>query len=159
MTDTTSHSSQTQENSKDYITVYLGDQIFGIPVLQIQDILRTQCITQVPLSPPEIAGSLNLRGRIVTAIDLRRRLGMESNFRQKKKFMNVVIEYQGELYSLLVDKVGEVLNLPDSQYENNPSTLEEDWRDVSCGIYRLKDDLLVILDVDALLDFEREVAA
>lgn len=145
--------------TKDYVTVYLNDQLFGIPVLQVQDIVRTQSITRVPLSPPEIAGSLNLRGRIVTAIDVRQRLGLPSTLGQQKKLMNIVIETKGELYSLLVDKLGEVLSLPESKFEKNPSTLEERWRDVASGIYRLDGTILIVINVNALLDFSRRSAA
>jgi purine-binding chemotaxis protein CheW len=119
------HHTQDRSQSKDYVTVYINDQLFGIPVLQVQDIVRTHSITPIPLAPPEIAGSLNLRGRIVTAIDVRQRLGLPSDVKQRKKLMNIVIETKGELYSLLVDKLGEVLSLPDDKYEKNPATLED----------------------------------
>lgn len=145
--------------TKDYVSVYLNDQIFGIPVLQVQDIVRTQSITRVPLSPPEIAGSLNLRGRIVTAIDVRKRLGLPSTWEHQNKLMNIVIETKGELYSLLVDKLGEVLSLPENKFEKNPSTLEERWRDVASGIYRLDNKILIVINVNALLDFSKKIAA
>ncbi|MBA4749282.1 MAG: chemotaxis protein CheW [Alphaproteobacteria bacterium] len=155
-----SHSySQDRGQSKDYVTVFINDQLFGIPVLQVQDIVRTQSITHIPLAPPEIAGSLNLRGRIVTAIDVRQRLGLPSDVKQRKKLMNIVIETKGELYSLLVDKLGEVLSLPDDKYEKNPATLEECWREISAGIYRLDGSLLIVMNVNALLDFSKKLVA
>ena len=133
-----------------FVTLTVADQLCGVPVLAVRDVLGPQAITRIPLAPPEIAGSLNLRGRIVTAIDLRRRLrlspappGMEP--------MSVVAEQGGELYALLVDQVSEVMSLPASAFERNPPTLEPAWAAFSAGIYRLQDRLLVVLDVARLL--------
>lgn len=136
--------------SKDFLTIMLADQRFGIPILQVQDVLGEQRITRVPLAPHEVVGALNLRGRIVTAIDLRRRLGMEDRAAGSRS-MSVVVEYEGELYSLIIDKVGDVMTLQDQDFEKNPATLDSRWREVSVGIYRLKKELLVILDVPRLL--------
>lgn len=138
-------------SAKDFLTMTLENQKFGIPVLQVQDVLNEQKVTRIPLAPPEISGSLNLRGRIVTAINLRRRLALPV-LPPGKKSMSVVVEYHGELYSLIVDSVGEVLSLPDTQFEKTPSTLDRTWREVATGIYRLKDELLVILDVSGMLN-------
>lgn len=132
------------------VTITVADQLFGIPVLQVRDILGPQRITHVPLAPPEVAGALNLRGRIVTAIDVRTRLGL-SKQADMQGSMSVVVDIQGELYSLIVDKVGEVMSLPSSDFERNPATLDVRWQEVSNGIYRLKDCLLVVLDVGRLL--------
>ena len=96
--------------SSDFITVYIGDQLFGIPVHLIHDVFTPESITEVPLSGPEIGGMLNLRGRIVTAIDVRHRLGMERRD-PSKKCMAVGIEKNGESYGLIIDRVGEVLSL------------------------------------------------
>ena len=116
------------------VTVTVGGQLFGIPVLQVQDVLGPQRITRIPLAPAEIAGSLNLRGRIVTAIDLRVRLGLAASAERDKR-MSVVVEHGGELYSLLVDVVGEVLTVDPRDCERNPGTLDAFWRDVSAGIF------------------------
>jgi purine-binding chemotaxis protein CheW len=137
--------------AKDFLTMYIDGQLFGIPVLQVQDVLGEQKVTRVPLAPPEIAGSLNLRGRIVTAINLRRRLGL-ADLIEGVKTMSVVVDHHGDLYSLIVDNVGEVLSLPDDDFEKTPPTLDRVWRELSVGIYRLKDRLLVILDVSGMLD-------
>src|SRR5271168_2781875 len=94
----------------DFVSVTILDQMFGIPVLQVQDVLGPQRITRIPLAPAEVAGSLNLRGRIVTAIDLRTRLGLPKRAAGEKS-MSVVVDQDGEAYSLLVDNVGEVLSL------------------------------------------------
>jgi len=138
----------------EFVTVMVDGQMFGIPVLSVQDVLGPQKITRIPLAPPEVAGSLNLRGRIVTAVDVRLRLGLR-NQDGDNKGMSVVVDLGGELYSLLVDQVGEVLSLPAAKFERNPPTLDPMWREFSAGIYRLDDKLLVVLDVAKLLDFNR----
>lgn len=137
---------------RDYVTMSIADQLFGIPVLKVQDVLGPQTITRVPLAPPEVAGSLNLRGRIVTAIDVRLRLGLEPRGGEKPP-MSVVVEHDNELYSLLVDTVGEVLSLNVKDYQRNPPTLNPRLRDFSDGIYRLNGSLLVVLSVASLLNF------
>jgi purine-binding chemotaxis protein CheW len=137
---------------RDYVTMSIGDQMFGIPVLTVQDVLGPQNIARVPLAPPEVAGSLNLRGRIVTAIDVRPRLGLPTR-EGGKAAMSVVVEHDGELYSLLVDSVGEVLSLNSRDYQRNPPTLNPRLREFSDGIYRLNGSLLVVLNVGSLLDF------
>lgn len=142
----------------DFVTMTVADQLFGIPVLTVQDVLGPQRITRIPLAPPEVAGALNLRGRIVTAIDVRRRLGL-SKRDAGKSGMNVVVDHKGELYALMVDNVGEVLSLSSDAYERNPATLDPRWREVSAGIYRLKGKLLVVLEVARLLDFKSKRGA
>jgi purine-binding chemotaxis protein CheW len=135
-----------------YVTLTVAGQLCGIPVLCVRDILAEQPITRIPLAPPDIAGSLNLRGRIVTAIDLRRRLNLPPQEPGQKK-MSVVAEQSGELYALLVDQVSEVMSLDANLFERNPPTLERNWALFSNGIYRLDGRLLVILDVARLLDY------
>lgn len=144
-------------DTEDFVTFTIADQLFGIPVLKVQDVLSSHNITRIPLAPPEIAGSLNLRGRIVTAMDVRLRLGLSP--RDHKASMSIVAEHEGELYSLMVDSVGEVLALKSSAWERNPPTLDPKFRDYSLGIYRLDDKLLVVLDVNRLLDYDRVQAA
>lgn len=148
-----------KEGSKDFVTIRLAGQLLGIPVLLVHDVIKLQNMTPVPLSPPWVAGVLNLRGRIVTAIDLRERLGMARRLEGEKAAMSVVVDFKGESYSLIIDSVGEVLSLPDSLFEKNPVTLDQRWREVSDGIYRLDDELLVVLDVRRVLDLDRAVAA
>ncbi|GIK97702.1 MAG: chemotaxis protein CheW [Alphaproteobacteria bacterium] len=142
----------------DFVTMTIAGQLFGIPVLTVQDILGPQKITRIPLAPPEVAGSLNLRGRIVTAVDVRLRLGLAARA-EGEPAMSVVVDHRGESYSLLVDSVGEVLSLDASDYERNPPTLDARWRDFSDGIYRLNGQLLVVLDVEQLLQIGRAEAA
>jgi purine-binding chemotaxis protein CheW len=142
----------------EFVTFVIDGQLFGIPVLGVQDVLSAHKITRIPLAPPEIAGSLNLRGRIVTAFDVRRRLGL-APWQKGGGSMSIVVEHDNELYSLLVDSVGEVLALAVSDYEKNPPTLAPRIREYSSGIYRLDDKLLVVLDVETLLKYDRVKAA
>jgi len=144
------------EDHEEFVTMFIEGQMFGIPVLMVQDVLGPQKITRIPLAPPEVAGSLNLRGRIVTAIGVRMRLRLKQREgEQHGEGMSVVVDMKGELYSLMVDSVGEVLSLPSAKFERNPPTLDPLWREFSNGIYRLEDKLLVVLDVPRLLDFTR----
>lgn len=138
-------------NTRDFLTIIIAGQRFGIPVLQVQDVLRQQKITRIPLASAEIAGSLNLRGRIVTAIDVRKRLNITTK-RPDKPPMSVVVEHQGELYSLIIDEVGDVITLEDDHIEKNPGTLDISWRDISVGIYQMESELLVIMEVSKLLE-------
>ncbi|MGB4101112.1 MAG: chemotaxis protein CheW [Alphaproteobacteria bacterium] len=138
--------------SSDLVTMTVAGQLFGIPVLQVQDVLKPQRITCIPLAPPEIAGALNLRGRIVTVLDVRTRLGLPRMEGDQQR-MSIVVEHKGELYSLMVDQIGEVMSLPNASFEHNPSTLDKRWREVAQGIYRLEQTLLVVLDVARLLNF------
>jgi purine-binding chemotaxis protein CheW len=136
----------------EFVSITVAGQVFGIPVLQVQDVLGPQRITRIPLAPKEVAGSLNLRGRIVTAIDLRTRLRLP-RLPEGEIGMSVVVDHGGELYSIIVDAVGEVLSLNPEAAERNPPTLDPAWREVSGGIYRLEHTLLVVLNVARVLDF------
>ena len=140
-----------KDEARVFVTLTVGDQLCGVPVLGVRDILAEQAITRIPLAPPEIAGSLNLRGRIVTAIDLRHRLGLPPVPPGTPR-MSVVAEQGGELYALLVDQVAEVMSLKEAAFEPNPQTLAPAWAQFSAGIYRLDNRLLVVLDVARLLE-------
>lgn len=145
-------------DTHEFVSITVSEQLFGIPVLQVQDVLGPQRITRIPLAPPEVAGSLNLRGRIVTAIDLRTRLKLPP-LPEGKTGMSVVVDHGGELYSIIVDAVGEVLSLGADTAERNPATLDPVWRDVSGGIHRLDKTLLIVLDVARVLDFSARAEA
>jgi purine-binding chemotaxis protein CheW len=144
------------EEERVFVTLTVADQLCGVPVLTVRDILGEHAITRIPLAPPEIAGSLNLRGRIVTAIDLRRRLNLPTA-PADRPCMSVVAEQAGELYALLVDQVSEVMSLKASAFERNPPTLPPTWAEFSSGIYRLDGRLLVVLDVGKLLALNESV--
>jgi purine-binding chemotaxis protein CheW len=136
--------------SATFVTMTVHGQLCGIPVLSVRDIIVTPEMTRIPLAPPEIAGSLNLRGRIVTAVDLRRRLDLPRRA-DGEAGMSVVVERQGELYSLVVDAVREVITFDQHRLDPNPPTLSATWRAFSSGIYRLQADLLVVLNTERLL--------
>ena len=177
----------------EFLTFHIAGQLFGIPVLIVQDILLPQNIASIPLAPPEVRGSINLRGRIVTVIDVRVRLGLErraismahdepakteSDVKEdgeasegeeaaakavatkatepkvRSHMMGVTVEHQNELYTLLVDSVGDVISLSKKSYEGNPGTLDPLWREFASGVYRLDTHLMVVLDVERLLDLK-----
>lgn len=146
-------------NAFDYVTITLGEQLFGLPIRRVHDVFLTTNITSVPLAPPQIVGLLNLRGRVVTAISLRQRLGMPPAPEGQTNQMALGIEDNVEAYALIVDKIGEVLKLDATTLEANPVHLDPAWAQVSSGIHRLQDRIMVILDVDAVLDFSLKLAA
>lgn len=140
------------QKTRQLVSLFVAAQHFGVRIEAVRDILGAQQLAKVPLATPEIAGVLNLRGRIVTAIDLRRRLGMEKGQRQASDTtMNIVVDHQGELYSLLVDRVGDVLTLATGRFEADAGSLPPRWRGLAHGIFRLDDGLLIELDVDRIL--------
>lgn len=147
-----SRSFSSRGQSREFLTIIIAGQRFGIPILQVQDVLSQQRVTRVPLAPSEVAGSLNLRGRIVTAIDVRRRLGIGPREKDGTREMSVVVEHDGELYSLIIDQVGDVMTLHDDHFENTPGALDPAWREISSGIYRLDGELLIVLDVPKFLN-------
>ena len=132
------------------LTITVGGQPCGVPVLLVRDVLGTQSITPIPLAPVEIEGAMNLRGRIVTAVDLRRRLGLPPREAGAQP-MSIVVEHGGELYSMLADAVGDVVPLAAADRAPNPPTLDALWRDVSRGVHRSDGQLLILLDVERLL--------
>jgi purine-binding chemotaxis protein CheW len=135
----------------EYVTVTLDEQLFGLPISRVQDVFVPDRLTHVPLSQPEIAGVLNLRGRIVTAIDMRRRLGLPARD-GNNPVIAVGIELKGESYGLLVDAVGEVMKLAKDGCESKPANLDARLAEVAAGVYRLDGQLLVVLDIDRVFD-------
>jgi purine-binding chemotaxis protein CheW len=142
----------------EYVTFAAAGQLFGLPIERVQDVFKPAHITRVPLAGAEIAGVLNLRGRIVTAIHLSGRLELESRTKAEAS-MAIGIEVGSESFGLLVDSVGEVLKLADGDREPNPINLDRKLARVSSGVFRLDGQLLVVLDVDRVLDFGTEAAA
>lgn len=137
-------------SSVEYITVTIAGQLFGLPIHEVQDVFVPDNITDVPLAMPEVAGVLNLRGRIVTAIDMRKRLGVDVSD-EDATTMAVGIEHNSESYGLIIDRVGEVHRLSQSTFEANPSNLDPRWASISSGVHRLDGDLMVVLDVNKVL--------
>jgi purine-binding chemotaxis protein CheW len=147
------------EKLTEYVTAMIGGQLFGLPILRVQDVFAPERLTRVPLAPPEIAGMLNLRGRIVTLVDMRYRLGLAQR-EDSGSPMAIGVESRGESYGLLIDNVGEVLKLDDAKREPNPINLDAGLARVSAGIHRLDGQLLILVDVDRILDIgETAIAA
>lgn len=142
----------------EYVTVMIGGQLFGLPIARVLDVFILERLTRVPLAPPQIAGVLNLRGRIVTAIDMRRRLALPPR-EQGEKRMAVGIEHHGESYGLLVDSVGEVLKVPAASRDPNPVNLDPCLARVAGGVHRLDGRLMVILDVSRVFEPQAEALA
>jgi purine-binding chemotaxis protein CheW len=138
-------------NLKEYVTAVVGGQLFGLPILRVQDVFKPERVTRVPLAPPEVAGVLNLRGRIVTLVDLRRRLDLPPPEDDRPQ-MAIGVEWRGESYGLLIDSIGEVLKLDDEEREPNPINLNDGLARMSAGIHRLDEQLLMVLDVERVLD-------
>ena len=142
----------------EFVTAWIAGQLFGIPITRVHDVFEAERITHVPLAPPEISGVLNLRGRVVTALDMRKRLGLPPR-EDAKKQMAIGIDHEGEAYGLLVDSMGEVLKLAADALDIVPINLQKDWAAISAGIYRLEDRLMMVLDVDRILDFRKDTLA
>src|SRR5882757_4197589 len=142
----------------EYVTVTICDHMFGLPIFRVQDVFVPERMTRVPLAPPEVAGILNLRGRVVTAIDMRSRLDFGAH-KPGSPVMAIGIEFKGESYGLLVDAVGEVMPLADSERQAKPSNLDPRLARVATGVYRLEGQLLVELDVDCVLDIRSGAVA
>jgi purine-binding chemotaxis protein CheW len=139
-------------DSKKYVIMQVSNQLFGIAVESVGDILSPRKITPVPLATKEVMGLLNLRGRIVTAINLRKKLEISNEDQNLNgEYRSVVAEYNGNLYSLVVDKVSEVMNISDKNIAHNPENLSSIWKSVSRGVFSMKKELIVILDVEKLL--------
>ena len=144
--------SNSSTDASEFVTVFVGETMFGLAINRVHDVFVPSGITPVPLAPREIVGLLNLRGRVVTALCLRRRLGLP-NRQAGAKEMAIGLEQGGETFALVVDGVGEVLKLQPDTHEPVPINLDARWRDLSLGVHRLDGRLLIILDVDALLAF------
>ena len=148
----------TQQNVTVYVTAVIDGQLFGLPIVRVQDVFIPERLTRVPLAPPEIAGVLNLRGRIVTLIDLRRRFGLGEH-KEGGDVMAIGVESRGESYGLLIDRVGEVVELDGVAREPNPVNLDQRLAQMSSGIHRLDDQLLIVVDVDRVLDIGSKAIA
>jgi len=133
---------QTQQ----FCTFFLDDQYFGVPVEQVQEVIRYKEMARVPLMPAVIRGLINLRGQIVMAIDLRRRMGMADR-PDSQLPMNVVVSTEDGPVSLLVDEIGDVLEAGEDTFERAPETLQEQARELVRGVYKLKNALLLDLDI------------
>jgi purine-binding chemotaxis protein CheW len=139
------------EQSAMYVTATVGGQLFGVPIARVQDVFVPERMTPVPLAADEIAGLINLRGRIVTMIDLRRRLDLRGDADAPTP-MAIGVEWRNESYGLLIDQIGEVLTLPAAGREPAPANLDVRLARVAAGVHRLDDRLLTVLDVDRVIE-------
>jgi purine-binding chemotaxis protein CheW len=137
-----------------FCTFYVRGMFLGLEVTCIQEVIRAQPLTVVPLTQPVIAGLMNLRGQIVTAIDLRHRLGLPPRAPDERP-INVVVRTPDGAVSLLVDEIGDVIEVSDDAFERPPETLGDDARALIRGAYKLKDRLLLVLDAARTLDAEQ----
>lgn len=134
-----------------YLTVRINEYLFGLPVEKVHDVFYTPKMTPIPLAPEKFVGLLNMRGRIMAAVDMKSCLDLgKTDFNEKT--MSVVVEDQGEYYSLIVDKVNEVIYPTPDQKDNIPSTLNPKWLHMAKQIYRLPNELMIVLDLVKVFD-------
>ncbi len=136
--------------SQQFCTFFVDGACYGVDVVHVQEVLRYQRITRVPLAPPVVRGLINLRGQIVTALELRRLLGLPARPADRCP-MNVVIRTGADAVSLLVDDVGDVLTLDESAFERPPETVRGVARELLRGVYKLPGTLLQILDPERVV--------
>jgi purine-binding chemotaxis protein CheW len=130
-----------------FATFIVDGLLFGVAVADVQEVLRPQAMTRVPLAPDCIRGLLNLRGQIVTGLDMRARLRLARPETDAPPF-NVVVRAEGEPVSLLVDAIGDVIDVRAEAFERRPSNLDPSIRELIAGVYKLKDRLLLVLDLE-----------
>jgi purine-binding chemotaxis protein CheW len=148
-----------------YVTATIGGQLFGLPIARVQELFVPERLTRVPLAAAEVAGLINLRGRIHVVVDMRRRLGLvakplgNDGAQVQGRQVALSIEHKGESYCLLIDEVGDVMQLSAADRDENPINMDAALAQASIGVHRLEEGLLVVLDVDRLLDFDLHVRA
>jgi purine-binding chemotaxis protein CheW len=151
-TETATVKPEISRSSGQLSTFFVADLFFGVDVLRVQEVLRFQQMTHVPKAPDVIEGLINLRGQIVTAIDLRRRLGLPPRTGEEVAPTNMVIRTDDGAVSLLVDEIGDVLEVDAATFERPPENLDPAARDIIQGVYKLKDRLLLVLDTERTVD-------
>jgi len=145
-------STETARKAREYATFFVDGLFFGIDVLQVQEVLRYQEMTKVPLAPDVLEGLINLRGQIVTALDMRRRLKLPPRAEGQTPMNTVVRTKEGSAVSLLVDEIGDVVEVDAEAFERAPDNVDPAARDLLEGVYKLKDRLLLILDTEKTID-------
>jgi purine-binding chemotaxis protein CheW len=145
----------TETGPSQVATFKVGSMLFGIDVAVVQEVIRFQRMTPVPLGPTVVKGLINLRGQIITALDLREALNMEP-LEPDRAPMNVVVRTENDHLSILVDKIEDVLNLDYSRLETTPETVEESYQDLLQSVYKLERGLLLILNAERMAKFSNE---
>jgi purine-binding chemotaxis protein CheW len=138
---------------KQFCTFFLDGLFFGVGVQKVQEVIRFQEMTRVPQAPPVVGGLINLRGQIVTALDLRRRLELREREAGQRP-MNVVVRTDDGVVSLLVDEIGDVVEVDQESFEPPPETLRGVARELVLGVYKLKDRLLLLLDTERVVNLD-----
>ncbi len=141
----------------EYVTLKIGDQLFGLPIQEVHEVFAAHHMTRVPLAPSAIKGLLNLRGRVVTALCLRTVLQLPPSEAETNQ-MAIGVEIGGEPFALLVDEIGDVLRLAHDTHEANPIHMTSGWQHMSRGIHRLESCILVVLDLQKIV-FSHSLAA
>ncbi|MDM9384847.1 chemotaxis protein CheW [Chlorogloeopsis sp. ULAP01] len=137
---------------RQFCTFFLGGFYFGIDVQHVQEVIHPQKMTRVPLAPSDICGLINLRGQILTVIDLQQRLEMGNSAINEAQGFNIVVCSNDEIVSLLVDDVGDVLEFPENTFQLPPATLKGRMRQMLAGAYPLKEGFVLVLDTEKILD-------
>jgi purine-binding chemotaxis protein CheW len=133
-----------------YCTFTLDGLYFGVDVLKVQEVIRYQEMTRIPGAPAVVSGLINLRGQLVTALDLRQRLQLQVR-PDGQLPMNVVVRTEEGATSLLVDEIGDVIELDDSTHERPPETIDAITREVVRGVHKLEGRLVLVLDIERLI--------
>ena len=144
-------------NREQFCTFYLEKHYFGIELLNVQEVLRELELTQVPLAPHAVRGLMNLRGQIVIAVDLRRRLGLPERAKGAAA-MNVIVRAGEDAVSLLVDEIGDVIEAGDDSFEPPPETLQGTMRSAIRGVHKLENHLMHVLDSERACTVEERAA-
>ena len=134
-------------SSQQFCTFFLDGYLFGVPVPEVQEVIRYQPMTPVPLAPSAVQGLINLRGQIVLAIDLRRRLSFGERS-QGESPVNVVVRTPDGAVSLLVDEIGDVLEVDEESFDRPPETVRGQTRELVLGVYKLRERLMLVLDTE-----------
>jgi purine-binding chemotaxis protein CheW len=140
-----------------FTTFYVNDMLFGVEVVKVQEVFRAQATTRVPLAPPVVSGLINLRGQIVTAIDMRRRLNLPTRSADQKP-MNIVVRTAEEPVSLLVDEIGDVVDVDAANFERRPQNVDPEVCHLIRGVFKLKDKLLLIVDTATIAQSDQHGA-
>lgn len=136
---------------KQYCGFTVGNDLFAVPVLDVQEVIRPPAVTRVPLAKAGIRGLINLRGQIVTAVSLRTLLGLPES--QSSEFMNVIARVDDSLVALVVDQIRDVMNVTAESFEPTPDTLASPLRDYVLGVHKVEGRLLIVLDLNKVLGY------
>jgi purine-binding chemotaxis protein CheW len=139
-------------NTIQFVTVFVAGQMFGLPILHVRDVFIVSDVTPVPLAPASVAGLFNLRGRVMTMLSMRAMLGHQRSDEKGTETTAIGIEWRGESFGLLVDRVGEVMSLSAANRESNPINLDQRWGRLSAGVHQLENQLLIELSLDSLFN-------